>query len=199
MKRNTINIMFILAACIIAGCFVSSCDLFDTRSPEEPTGKRSSFVQPVEPELVIKNLANSIIELNADDYLKCLTDSAGGFRFAPSATAQSLYSSIFAQWDKDAESRYFNSVVTKSVKDVPPTVTFRNQVFQQATSDLSTCTADYEIALWHTISGVPKLYRGSFRVSIVKNSSSLWSITEWVDIQTNDTAAVAWSYMKALF
>jgi hypothetical protein len=84
--KNNFAIIFVIL-------FISGCALFETRTPEPPTGGTGTFVPPTSPEIVIDNFIDCIRNKNVDNYISCFADS--GFFFTPSSNAATAFPSFF--------------------------------------------------------------------------------------------------------
>ncbi|HQF42209.1 MAG TPA: hypothetical protein PK073_04780, partial [Ignavibacteriaceae bacterium] len=85
-----------------------SCNLFDTRNAEEPDKGKSSFIPPVRAEDVIKNLKNSFIDKNVQNYIACFVDTLFAnkkFSFSASSEAIALYQVFLQGWGLNEEKR----------------------------------------------------------------------------------------------
>ena len=93
---------------VIVAVVLSCNNPFATRSPEEPTEDRYTWVQPIIPELVLDNLKYSLIEANPNNYMECLTDIISRFHFTPDAFVEQNYSGLFSSWNLSRElTRHF--------------------------------------------------------------------------------------------
>jgi hypothetical protein len=173
-----------------------SCDLFETRDAEKPDQPRSNFEQAIEPEIVLSNLINSLQDLNVSNYLACFADSSYSgktFTFSPSAGAASQYPELVSGWNKSSEEQYFNNLVTRIPDDAQITLTLTNDNFNQL-GDSAIYTASYTLNVPQNENSIPTNYAGEMRLSLVRDSRSLWSIYYWLDIKKDENAS--WSELK---
>ena len=73
---------------ILCTLLISGCDIFTTRTPENPLNAGGIFTPPTSASLVIENLLNAIKEKNTENYILCLADTTRNarqsFQFYPS-------------------------------------------------------------------------------------------------------------------
>lgn len=191
MKRLAFYISLIITVLSIA-----SCDLFETRDAETPDQPRSNFEQAIEPEKVLLNLVNSLKDRNVVNYTACLSDSSYSgrtFTFSPSAGAASQYPELVNDWDKSKEENYFNNLTTRIPDDAEITLTFSNDSYNQP-GDSAIFTATYTLTVPQNENSIPTNYSGEMRLSLIRDSRSLWSIYYWSDIKKDENPS--WSELK---
>lgn len=184
---------------IIILLIVSSCDLFNTREPEDPDQNRANFQPPKEPSIVIQNLVNSFADKNTQNYIACFVDtifSDKEFVFIPSSEAASTYGFLLQDWGLDDERQYFNSVITKVPKELPINLTFSDETYSSASGDTITYTANYFLNVPHN-STEPKNYSGNLQFNMVRDNKSDWSIYFWKDTRSSNLPS--WSELKGIF
>ena len=175
---------------------ISSCDLFETRDAETPNQARSTYEQPVEPETVLNNLVNSLSDLNVSNYSACFVDSSYSgktFTFIPSAGASLQYPELISGWSINSEEQYFNNLVTRIPEDAQITLTLSNDNYNLL-GDSAIYTATYTLNVPQNESSIPTNYTGEMRLSLIRDSRSLWSIYYWQDIKKDDNSS--WSELK---
>jgi hypothetical protein len=196
-KSKSIFIILLVSISIVLG----GCDLFSTRTPEEPNKKKSSFVPPTSASIVISNFINSITEKNVDNYIACLADTSQGDRFPffyrPSSEASATYSSTFMSWNLFSERRYFSTLLNATPTDIIPAISLINGKFDVLSPDSAVFTSSYLLSVKHTIDALAKSYAGTLQLTIVPRTSGLWSIRTWYDIQNTSDSLQSWSILKA--
>lgn len=193
--RATVNSLFILF--ILTSC----TNPFSTREPEEPISAHQTWVQPRQPDLVLENLRNAILELNSDNYMRSISDTSKAlppFKFIPAADVAAENPGIFADWGRENERSYF-SVLSA----ITPADSVRFMSFKTDKVDLSGATAliitKYTLHVHHTqqVRGIPAEVKGEARFTLMSDTFGDWAIIEWQDIST--AAAPTWSILKANF
>ena len=178
-----------------------SCDLFTTREAEDPDQSRSNFLPPVQSEIVISNLVNSLSDKNVQNYISCFVDSVftnKEFSFSASSEAISLYQIFLQGWGLTEEKRYFSSVVNKVPNDFPISLTFSNENYSSLGGDSLIYTATYRINLpIETGDPIPSNYAGSLQFNMLRDSRSEWVIYFWKD--TKSETLPGWSELKGSF
>jgi hypothetical protein len=175
---------------------LGGCDLFNTRDAEKPSLARSNFQSAVTPDLVIQNLANSLIDKNVQNYLACLSDTSFGgksYLFSPSSGAASLYPSFAAPWDKTNEETYFKTLITRIPADLQANLVITNADSSRQGESII-YSASYALTVPFTDSSIPSSYRGDLKFSLSMDSRHVWSIYLWQDIKSTDSPS--WSELK---
>jgi hypothetical protein len=191
MKRFVLYISLLITVFSLA-----SCDLFETRDAETPDQPRSNFEQAIEPEIVLSNLVYSLQDRNVSNYIACFSDSSysgKSFTFSPSAGAASQYPELVNDWDKNSEEQYFNNLTTRIPDDAQITLTFTNDSYNQL-GDSAIFTATYTLNVPQNENSIPTNYSGEMRLSLIRDSRSLWSIYYWLDIKKDENSS--WSELK---
>ncbi len=70
---------FVIAIGIMLCFSLMSCDLFKTRTPEEPSQQSSNYVPPTDVSLVLQNMVNAFQDGNAVNYAKSFSDASFSF------------------------------------------------------------------------------------------------------------------------
>lgn len=196
-----------LSACIVLIfvflIFTTSCNLFNTRTPEEPTVSRGIFVPPTKPEYVIDNFKNSIRQKVADNFLACLIDYNQSdvvptiYQFVPSAEANAKYQDIFKNWDKNKERTAFIALISILPDSVVPRLEITGD-FTIKISDSAVYSGSYFLEFQHNNQDQPKRFSGSLQFTMFPQNGR-WAIQRWIDASiTNDTVNTTWSILKAL-
>lgn len=181
---------------------IQGCDLFNTRTPEDPDTGRSTFQPPTQPSIVVSNFRNAISEKNIDNYLLCFSDnsvdsSIGKFIFHPSVDASTLYPGLFDNWGSENERKYFNSLKSRLPSDINPIILFKNESYGISQPDSVVITYKYYLKLNFVDNSIDKEYAGTIQLTLVSQKNGLWSIFRWQDIKSpNDTIDATWSKLK---
>ncbi len=189
----------------VAAILLSSCTLFSTRDPEDPTSGRSTFIPPTSPLTVISNFKSAIAEKNTENFVSCFSDtSRGGSRmyvFEPSAAVSAQFPSIFQSWNISSERQSFLAMLGKLPTDVVPILQLNNTQTTYPSPDSAVYEADYVLTVKHTMQTIPTAVAGYMRLTIAVQTSGLWSITRWTDSSPSqpDSINATWSLLKAKF
>lgn len=177
----------------------TGCDLFETRTPEEPLQPRSNFQLAVTPEILISNLINSLQDKDVESYISCFTDSSFShekFSFSASSAALSQFPFLSDNWDKNDERQYFNRMVSSVDNGLPVLLDLSNS----STSPLGDSiiyTASYTLQVPHNNEAIPVNYQGELRFNMIVDSRLIWTIYFWQDTKNSDTPS--WSELKGRF
>jgi hypothetical protein len=179
---------------------LSGCTLFETRSPEEPSGGAVPFQQPTSKDIVVANFKNAISQRSEYNFISCF-DTSGAYVFEPSAEARPNFS---GSWTLDDERRTFVAMLSKISPVARFNVLFANSEFSLLNSgaDSVLFTADYILRADHSDSLlVPTRAAGTLTFTIAANrENGLWSIRRWTDSRSeSDSAGVTWSFLKGYF
>jgi len=196
MLRNVVGVV-VLLSCL----GVISCDLFKTRTPEEPSQKSSNYVPPTEPSLVFQNMTNAFHDANSVNYGLSFADTVKSdylFVFEPTLQAQSRYTGVFLQWTKLSEQQYFANMQSKLQSGSVPTLEFLTLTPQGIATDSIQYEATYRLTVPHTQSNIPTLAKGNAQFFLVSDHSRNWVIRRWVDLAQNQSD-FTWSDLKGAF
>lgn len=177
---------------------LAGCDVFSTRSPEDPEGGRSSFIPATTPEILFQNLIDSFSEKIAENYLACFVDQAflnREYKFIPSAGSVSQYS-VLTYWDIEAERQYFNNVRSISNSEAPIILELLNEIATPQ-GDSASYQYDYRLMISSVDQSIPPSYEGSLQFKIHLDNRQQWVITEWQDIKKDNFSS--WSELKGRF
>jgi len=176
---------------------VQGCDIFETRTPEDPSQQSSTFIQPTTPDIVITNFKNSIEEYSVDNYVRCLVDAAfsdKNFEFVPSQEA-GIDGVIFQGWNRDSERQYLLNIGKPQFGSAGLILT--NKRITNVTSDSVVYNFDYVLYYPHNRENYPKSFSGNLQFYLAVDQNRNWSIFRWMDFKT--TSPNTWSYLKAIF
>jgi len=175
--------------------FISGCDIFQTRTPQQPQQEQSGFIPATTPDQVITNLENAIETESADNYLSCLSDPATGgraFSFVPSSDVVQQFLSL--NWNRNSEYTYFKDLVAQSSKSATPVLTLSSQSpFQPLGSSNDSVLFSANYVLQWPNNMYPQQVQGSLQLHLGHNTGGIWSIYLWIDSQTD---SLTWSDLK---
>lgn len=175
---------------------IQGCDIFETRTPEDPS-QQTSFFPPTSPDIVITNFKNSIEEYNVDNYVRCLVDAAFSdkiFEFIPSQES-GIDGAIFQGWNRDSERQYLLNLGKPPFGSAGLILT--NKLITNVTPDSVVYNFDYVLYYPHNHENYPKSFSGKLQFYLAVNQKGSWSIFRWTDFKT--ASLNSWSYLKAVF
>ncbi len=197
MPRIILYIM-IYTACIIT---FASCDLFEPRTPEDPTAARGNFIPPTTFEIVIENFINAINERNAQHYIQCFVDpslSEKVFIFEPTTAARNQFSPLFEDWTVQDERMYLDNLISSIPDNATLHLALENGHFEAEFANEAIYTASYRLNAQHTNEGFQyHLFEGTLRFEMATDQTNNWVIVRWVDL--SDSEQRSWSDLKGTF
>lgn len=181
--------------------FLLSCDLFEPRSPEEPTDARGRFIPPTTAEIVIENFINAINERNTQHYVQCFADPTHTdipFEFIPTQEAQRLFAGLFTEWTVRDERTYFDNVIASVPQSGAFNVILIDGRFESQSAAEATYIASYRLTAQHANDAYPHyVFEGTLRFEMTTDDNSNWVISRWADLAGTDTRS--WSELKGNF
>lgn len=186
MKKN------LLILVLLSG-IVTSCDLFTTRSPEEPAGTSSGVVSAYDPETLFENMQSALKDGIVENYMACFVDNSYlnmDYVFTPASGTIINYPSL-SEWSLEKEESYFKTLVSKlkSGTDISFSYSITQKDYNQTY---------YEYTISYTISfqssSITGDYQGTSIFKIYKDSQNKCVIVEWQDIKKDDYDC--WSDLK---
>jgi len=184
---------------ILLWSVATSCNLFETRSPEEPDQSPVAFFPATNPTQLIQNFTNSIKYKRPQNYSDCLINDQR-FNFSASADAFAQYQSIFNRWTYQDENRFFQSLVSNVSSQNLISISFDKISFNYASPDSIIFNANYEISFVLKQSSKSDNYAGSMQMTFVPTSDGVYKILRWSDYPSkNDSLIPTWSTLKARF
>lgn len=188
---------------IVIGFFLiitfNGCDLFNTRTPDQPDQPRSNYEVAVSTEILLKNFTNALSEKNVQNYLNCFSDSSFSgkeYQFIPSAGSSSLYPVLLDSWSKKSEEQYFNNLISHIEPDLPITFTKNNENTSFSGDNSIVYTASYFLVVPHN-DEIPKNFEGELQFYLIRDSRQVWTICSWRDIKSSQNAS--WSELKGFY
>ncbi len=180
----------------------ASCNLFETRNPEEPEKGDHNFPPATNPMILSQNFANSIRLKKLDNYTDCFFVSPQlEYSFTPSPEAFSAYLSLFDNWDASSERRYFASLISYVSSNSLITLDLTEEKTTFISPDSTLYSANYNLTLPIVTDDIPKDYTGRLQLTLIPTGDGTWRILRWLDspLQRPDTILPTWSILKARF
>jgi hypothetical protein len=191
MPRKVIIVMSL--ALLFGGI---SCDLFKTRTPQEPTRSSSNRIPPTDPEKVLQNMIDAFRDKNKINYLYSFSDVS--YVFEATAKASSVYGSVFLLWDKSSEGNYFDQVVNKLQQNSAVTLKFDSINVVPTATDSSQGDTYYNLTIPLAETNIAKNFKGRAQFMFARDQTGLWYIRRWLDIGLNASDST-WSDLKGTF
>jgi hypothetical protein len=145
----------------------------------------------------------AVAQRDAVLFLRCLVDTAIApgrqYQFEPSGQAMAQYAALFRQWNREAERRSFVAMMSRVPSGFVPELTLIAPVFEVQTPDSAVFRADYQLYVPYHGVAVPAVARGRLRWTLVPMRDGTWAIQRWSDADAEDSTAVSWSILKALW
>lgn len=191
-------IMRKLLLMLAAGLIMVSCDILDTRDPEDPEAGRSSFNSATTPNVLFSNMVSAFSDRLVENYNACFADPLfieNNFRFIPSAGAVSKYP-VLNDWDIEAEKEYFRQLIGSVTTDMPIVLNFFDEEVTQL-GDSAVYRYNYTITINSSDESLVTDFAGTGEFKIKRDNRSIWVITEWTDIRKDENPS--WSELKGLY
>jgi hypothetical protein len=174
-----------------------SCDLFKTRTPQEPTELSSNRIPPTDPDKVLQNMIDSFHDKNTENYLSSL--SSVSFAFEATAKAQRNFGTAFLAWDRESEQKYFSKLISQVQLNSGITLKFHiDSATVISFADSSQAEADYQLTVPLAEANSIQYFRGRSQFMFSRDQTGLWSIRQWLDIGLNASDST-WSDLKGAF
>jgi len=195
------KLLRLITGCLLLVLFVTGCDLFTTRTPEEPTGSSGEgWNLPLNPRDVLTNMENSIGRRSDVDYAHNFSSEESGlplFRFVADPQSVADNPGRLDSWGLTEEKRYaqtlFNpaNLPLDSIASVAFAVT-QEQLF----GDSARVNAGYNLHLGH-LRSAPRVMEGQLEFNLLRGNDGGWYIHRWSDLRAGGHAC--WSDLKAKF
>lgn len=176
----------------VVSLLLISCNLFQTREPENPVSGSNSLEQATSPGIVINNLQASFQQKNIQEYEKLFNDTM--IVFAPTPSAAARYSVVFSSWNRSAESNYFRNMITAVGTSSAPQLALTVVSTIQYQNDSAHYTLDYTIFVPNAATNQ---FTGRTDLVLSPNKNAIWSIYRWIDYETKKDSS--WSELKGQF
>jgi hypothetical protein len=180
----------------LALCFnLMSCDLFKTRTPDEPSQQSSNYIPPTDPTLVLQNMVNEFQDLDAFHYNQSFSKTS--FSFEPATSARTRYGGELLNWDQTKEEDYFNNVIKNLQPNSKVTLVFTPMTSTNFPDSCEIGTA-YYLNVPHTKAHVARVFTGQSQFTMIRDPQGNWHISRWVDVGVNPSDST-WSDLKGIF
>lgn len=182
---------------------VLSCNLFQTREPENPVSENQTLPIAYTKEILYANIKLSIEQRNLQEYGNLFSDTATHphrFVFIPSQSSGARYASVFSSWDRTMETEWFRKATSavSSTSSIQFQVTSAPQIvpFQ---GDSAIITFDYLLFIPHNRSDVKvQQFVGRCELAVAPDRNPpIWRIYRWIDFETKKDSS--WSELKGQF
>ena len=187
-------LLHILCILIIAA---SGCDLFSTRTPEEPKSRQSSWIPPLSPNQAVLNMQNAVYERNVENYIQCLADTAffrRSFIFIPDPQAASIHPELFSSWSREKERMVMLQLFALVPANAASFLVLEEEAWSIIGAEEAVYTARYRLEVHHNQPNLDTVYRGHLNWEMAPDSRGHWVIVKWTDNGV-DTAR-SWSLLK---
>jgi hypothetical protein len=188
---------------LVLSILLLSCNLFDTRDPENPVSENETLPTAFTKEALFSNFKSSIELKNISEYEKLFADSSSHphrFTFIPNQSSGARYAAIFSGWDKGKELKYLENAITAvgasssiqfQVTSAPQIITFQ--------ADSAQYIFDYLLFVPHTRTDVnSQQFAGRCELTMAPDRNNpVWRIYRWVDFETKKDSS--WSELKGQF
>jgi len=171
-----------------------SCNLFDTRDPQNPVADNQTLQPATSASMLISNFTTAFQQKNLQEYQKLFADTT--FQFIPTQSASARYSAVFQTWNKSSESDYFRNTITEIGNASSPQLSLTTVATVQYQSDSVSYTMDYVVFVPHSRT-TTKQFTGRSELFLSPNKNNIWSIYRWVDFETKKDSS--WSELKGQF
>ena len=190
--------VFRTSAVISLSLFCITCNLFETRDPEEPSESSFNYVPATVPSIVLSNLQNAIAQKSIENYMSNFSDSTvtnRRFTFTPSPEASAQYPNI-RSWSYTDEREYFQNLIATAIANGFSSLllTAKDSLI---TPDEANYNFDYIFTFEHTDPGFLTTAGGHLQFIMATDQSGIWTIYQWNDFET--TADITWSSFKGKF
>jgi hypothetical protein len=175
--------------------FLVSCDLFTTRTPENPDTAAQSNIAATNPDSLFKNFQSSIVNGILQNYISCFVDTSflkRKFKFTPSSGSVTQYP-ILNGWNFDAEKQYFQNEIIKTLSGTTVGFGISNQLNTQF-GDSAIYQFDYNLAIKSSDQNINGSYSGSAEFTVLRDTRNQWVIVNWSDLRKNNSPS--WSDLK---
>lgn len=178
-----------------------SCNLFDTREPENPVTDNQSLPAATDDRILMQNFQSAFQQKNIQEYEKLFADTIAhtrSYRFVPNQSAAARYSAVFSEWTKLSEADYFRNMSGSTAAASSPQFTITYPVPPvKYQSDSVTYTIDYSLFVPHTRAGFTDQFAGRSELTMSPNKNNIWVIYRWIDFETKKDSS--WSELKGQF
>ncbi len=188
MLNKHLYIIFLFA-------LLTSCDIFTTRTPEEPDKPSSNFLAATSPAILFNNLKSSVEEKIVENYISCFVDTSylkKKYNFI-AATGSIAQYPVLKNWSLSEEKQYFINLISKLPEGKNIELTLTNTQLNLF-GDSAVYYYDYNLVVYSDNKLIGGPYKGSAQFKIFTDSRNQWSIVEWQDIKKENYSC--WSDLK---
>lgn len=182
---------------IVLAILFFSCNLFRTRTPEEPNESNANFPPATTPQTLVDNFTKSFSQKNLATYQNCFVSNSNSYKFYPSADAFSIYSNIFLNWNLNSEITFARNLFSKFATEESPSLQFHNPTFSSYSTDSTVFTSEYELIINSRDNSINNSYLGTIQLVMIIDNSGLWRIVKWYDFSKQIDNFQTVSYLKA--
>ena len=181
---------------VLLSLIAAGCSLFETREPEEPLSGVGTWLQPDTPDRVVRNIQNSISEMNSQNYLRSMGPD---FAFEPSISARAREPSLWAGWATSEEETYFGRLAASSSFLSGHSLQLLDVTENIVSDERYTMDANYILIVQHsrTADDVPTTFQGRLIWTLGRSSEGLWYLQSWTDQEVGEQPS--WSVLKSTF
>lgn len=175
----------------------ASCDLFSTRSTEPPLESGSPWINPTQVGQIFTNMAQAVVELNSDHYMRCLFDPddvTATFEFVPDPNAFSW--PLAGAWGYNEEKQTIEYLFSLMSSESPGYLAFgegeqlvygnEDSVWVSKPYTLVIPVNDPQLTLPQEVTGEADFY-------LKRNSIGYWAIYRWEDQE----GSPSWTELKS--
>jgi hypothetical protein len=178
------------------------CELFTTRSPEDPEGGGSGVWQfPTSPEVVLMNLESAMGRRSAVDYSRLFTlpeNNLPAYVFEADPNSNAANPGVFEHWSVLNEQKHSQSLFSPANLPLDSLAQLELTVERQTLlGDSATVSCSYVLHVGHLSDGIPREMAGQASFRLLRGSDGGWYIQYWSDLRRAGTGC--WSDLKAAF
>ncbi|MEJ5350278.1 MAG: hypothetical protein WHS65_01670 [Melioribacteraceae bacterium] len=180
---------------IIISLLLVSCDIFSTRTPEEPNKPSSSYLTATSPEILFSNFKSSVEEKIIENYISCFVDTSflkKKFIFIPASGSSAQYP-VLNNWTIREEKQYFINLISKLPQGKNIILLIENTQ-TNLFGDSAVYYFDYALTINSNNQLIGGTFKGTAQFKIFSDSRGQWSIVEWQDIKKENF--LCWSDLK---
>lgn len=178
----------------------SGCEIFTTRTPEDPEGSTGGWKFPASPEIVTDNLEVAIGRRSSFDYLKSFisedVDSVY-YVFEADPETESNNPGLFDDWGINQEQRFIEALFSNLPLDSLSELTLIIREERPVSNDTWQLSADYELHVGHTRDEAPRYMEGALDFILIRLNDGGWYVSSWRDQRISGYRC--WSDLKARF
>jgi hypothetical protein len=172
-----------------------SCDILNTRPPEQPVTAGNSNIPATSPDILFNNFKSSLHDKILENYTQCFVDQSfpqKDFRFIPSPTQYS----ILNNWDIELEKQNFVNLKSRVGTNGTIVLELLNSTTTTPIGDSATYQSDYNLTISANNQSIDGVYKGSgeFKIFLDKRNPQQWVIVEWRDLANGNS--LSWSELK---